>query len=249
MKAVLTATVLAATALPALAFDPANMNESEKEAFGAAVREYLMANPEVLVESINVLEERRAADEAKNDTLLVENNKDAIYDDGYSWIGGNPDGDITLVEFIDYRCGVCKQVHPVLEDLISSDGNIRWILKEFPILTQESDMAARFAVATLQEAGSEPYKKAHDALMEMRGPVNLESLGKLAGDLGVDSKAVLNRMNTEEVSAVIRSNHQLAERMRIMGTPTFVIEGEMLRGVPAGGLEDVIARVRAAKQG
>lgn len=249
MKAVLTAALLTATALPALAFDPASMSEAEKEAFGTAVREYLMANPEVLVESINVLEERRAADESKNDALLVENNKDAIFDDGHSWIGGNPEGDVTMVEFVDYRCGVCKQAHPVLEELVARDGNIRWILKEFPILTQESDMAARFAVAIQQEAGPEVYKKAHDALMETRGPINLESLGKLAGDLGADSKAVLNRMNTEEVSTVIRENHQLAERMRIMGTPTFIIGGEMLRGVPAGGLDAVIARARAAEQG
>ena len=249
MKAVLTAAVLTATALPALAFDPAQMTEAEKEAFGVAVREYLIANPEVLVESINVLEERRAADESKNDALLVENNKDAIFNDGHSWVGGNPDGDVTMVEFIDYRCGVCKQAHPVLEDLVKRDGNIRWILKEFPILTQESDMAARFAVAIQQEAGPETYKKAHDALMETRGPINLEVLGKLAGDLGADSKAVLNRMNTEEVSDVIRKNHQLAEQMRIMGTPTFIIEGEMLRGVPTDGLEPIVARVRAAKQG
>ena len=247
MKAVLTAAVLTATALPALAFDPAQMTEAEKEAFGVAVREYLMANPEVLVESINVLEERRAADESKNDALLVENNKDAIFDDGHSWVGGNPDGDVTMVEFIDYRCGVCKQAHPVLEDLVKRDGNIRWILKEFPILTQESDLAARFAVAVQQEAGADAYKKTHDALMESRGPVNLESLTALAGDLGVDGKAVLNRMNTEEVSAVLRKNRQLAEQMSVMGTPTFIIGGEMLRGVPADGLQGAIARARAEK--
>jgi len=247
MKALLTAALLTATALPSFAFDPANMTEAEKAAFGEAVRDYLMANPDVLIESINVLEERRAADEAKNDQLLVENNREAIFDDGHSWIGGNPEGDVTLVEFIDYRCGVCKRVNPELEKLISADGNIRWILKEFPILTQESDMAARFAIAVQQEAGPDAYKKAHDALMESRGPVNLESLTALAGDLGVDGKAVLNRMNTEEVSAVLRKNHQLAEQMRIMGTPTFIIGGEMLRGVPAEGLEGAIARARAAE--
>lgn len=247
MKALLSAALLAATALPALAFDPARMSEAEKAAFGEAVRDYLMANPEVLVESINVLEARRAADEVQNDKTLVETNRDAIFKDGHSWIGGNPEGDVTLVEFIDYRCSFCKRVHPDLEKLIAADGNIRWIHKEFPILTQESDMAARFAVAVQQEAGPEAYKKAHDALMESRGPVNLESLSKLAGDLGVDGPAVLKRMNTEEVSEVIRKNHQLAERMRIMGTPTFIIEGEMVRGVPADGLEDTIARARAAK--
>ncbi|MDS9468095.1 DsbA family protein [Paracoccus sp. MBLB3053] len=248
MKAILTAAALATAALPALAFDPANMTEDEKAAFGEAVRDYLMANPNVLVESINVLEERRVADEAKNDKLLVENNKAEILEDGHSWIGGNLDGDITLVEFVDYRCGVCKRVHPELEKLISADGNIRWIVKEFPILTQESDLAARFAVAVLQEGGDAAYKKVHDALMETRGPVNLETLGALADKVGVEKSTVLNRMNTEEVSAVLRKNHQLAEQMRIMGTPTFIIEGEMLRGVPAEGLEGVIERARAEKQ-
>ena len=247
MKAILIAAALTATALPALAFDPAKMNDAEKAAFGAAVRDYLMANPDVLVESINVLEERRVADESKNDKLLVENNKAAIFDDGHSWVGGNPEGDVTLVEFIDYRCGVCKKVNPDLEKLISADGNIRFILKEFPILTQESDLAARFAVAVQQEAGADAYKKTHDALMESRGPVNLESLSALADTLGLDSKSLLNRMNTEEVSTVIRKNRQLAEQMSVMGTPTFIIGGEMLRGVPASGLEDVIARARAEK--
>lgn len=249
MKAILTAAALAATTLPALAFDPADMTKAEKAAFGQAVRDYLMANPEVLVESINVLEERRLADESKNDTLLVMNNHEAIFADGHSWVGGNPEGDVTLVEFIDYRCGVCKKVHPDLEKLISADGNIRWILKEFPILTQESDLAARFAVAVQQEAGPEAYKQAHDRLMETRGPVNLESLSQLAGELDVDGKAVLNRMNTEQVSAVLRKNRQLAEQMSVMGTPTFIIDGEMLRGMPADGLESAIARARAAKQG
>lgn len=247
MKALLTAALLAATALPAAAFDPAAMNEAEKAAFGEAVRDYLMANPDVLIESINVLEERRVADESKNDKQLVENNKAAIFDDGHSWVGGNPDGDITLVEFIDYRCGVCKRVNPDLEKLISADGNIRFILKEFPILTAESDLAARFAVSVQQIAGADSYKKAHDALMEARGPVNAETMTKLADDLGVDGKEVLNRMNTEDVSAVLRENRQLAERMSVMGTPTFIIEGEMLRGIPADGLEGVVARIRAEK--
>lgn len=250
MKALVTAAALMATALPALAFDPAAMTETEKEAFGTAVRDYLMANPEVLVEAINVLEQRRVADEAQNDKQLVASNREAIFNDGHSWVGGNPEGDITMVEFIDYRCGYCKQVNPEVEKLISKDGNIRFILKEFPILTQESDLAARFAIAVKQLDGDDAYKKAHDALMSLRGPVNLESLGKMAGDLGLkDSDAVLKRMNTEEVTAVIRANHQLAEEMRIMGTPTFIIEGEMLRGVPAGGLADVVAQVRKDRQG
>ena len=252
MKAILAAVALtAATALPSFAFDPANMSESEQQAFGTAIRDYLMANPEVLVESINVLEARRAAQEVENDTLLVVNNKDALFQDGYSWVGGNPDGDITMVEFVDYKCGFCKKVNPEVEALIKDDGNIRFVLKEFPILGQESDLASRFAVSVQQIAGADLYKKAHDELMALRGPVNLETLTKLAKDLGMDSQAVINRMNTEEVSTVLRQNRQLAESMGIMGTPTFIIGPEMLRGVPQSGMADAVAAARKvqAEQG
>lgn len=244
MKPLLTALLLSATALPAAAFDPANMSDAEKAAFGQAVRDYLMENPDVLVESINVLEQRRVADESKNDKLLVEANKAEIFEDGHSWVGGNPEGSVTLVEFFDYRCGYCKQVNPQLEQLMQSDKDVKVILKEFPILTAESEMAAKFAVAVQQVAGADAYKKVHDALMANRGPVNLESLGKLAEDQGLDGKAVLERMNGEEVMAVLRANKQLAEKMSIMGTPTFIINGEMIRGVPGAGLQSAVQAVR-----
>ena len=245
LKPLAAALMLGATALPALAFDPAAMTEAERAAFGDAVRAYLMENPEVLVEAITVLEQRRMAEEAGNDQALVAANHKAIFSDGHSWVGGNPEGSLTVVEFVDYRCGVCRNVYEQVEGIVASDGDIRFILKEFPILGQESDMASRFAVAVQQIAGDEVYKQAHDELMVMRQKVNTESLGALADTLGVEREAVLNRMNTEEVTAVLRANHQLAERMGIGGTPTFVIGDEMLRGVPQAGLEAVIADIRA----
>lgn len=231
-------------AVPAAAFDISKMSEAEKEAFGQAVRDYLMANPEVLVESINVLEERRLADESKNDRLLVETFKADLFEDGYSWIGGNPEGSLTVVEFIDYRCSVCRSVYAQVEDVVKADGDIRIIYKEFPILGEQSDLASRFAIAVKQIAGDEAYKKVHDALMTMRGNVTLESLSALAAETGVDAQAIIARMNTEEVTTVIRQNHQLAEKMRIAGTPTFVVGPEMLRGAPPQGLEAVVAEIR-----
>lgn len=245
MKALLTAAaLLGATALPAAAFDPAAMSETEKAAFGQAVRDYIMQNPEVLIEAVNSLEEKRLADESKNDKVLVETNKAEIFEDGHSWVGGNPKGDLTMVEFVDYRCGVCRKVNPEVEALVAKDGNIRWVIKEFPILGQESDLASRYAIAVKQMAGPEAYKAAHDALMTMRGAVTLESLQELAKTQGLDGAALVKRMNTEEVSAEIRANHQLAERMRVMGTPTFVIGPQMLRGVPSTGLAEAVAQIR-----
>lgn len=246
MKRLIAALLLTAT--PTFAFDISAMSDQEKAAFGDAVREYLMANPEVLIESINVLEERRAADSAANDKELVASNSDAIFEDGHSWIGGNPDGDLTVVEFIDYRCGVCRRFNDEVHDLVENDGNIRLIFKEFPILGQDSDASARFAIAVKQIAGDEAYMKAHDELIALRGPATIEALKKIAGDIGVDADEVVNTMNTEPVTAVLRENHQLAERMAIQGTPTFVIGEELLRGVPAAGLTETVAEIRKATE-
>lgn len=245
MKPLIAALLLSAT--PALAVDFSAMTDSEKEAFGAAVREYLMANPEVLVESINVLEERRAASEVKNDVALVEANRDAIFNDGYSWVGGNPDGDVTMVEFLDYRCTFCKQFNDQIQEAVKTDGNIRFIIKEFPILGPESEIASRFAVAVKQVGGDEAYFAAHMALMALRGAPSPEVLSQIATEIGVDMVEVTRTMNTEAVSAVLRENRQLAERMGIMGTPTFVVGDKLLRGMPNEGLGAAVAAARAGK--
>ena len=250
MKALLTAAALmAATALPAAAFDPANMSDTEKAAFGEAVRNYIMTNPEVLIEAVNSMEAQRLADETKNDRVLVETHKDAIFSDGHSWVGGNPDGDLTIVEFIDYRCGYCRKVAPEVDEVVAKDGNIRLILKEFPILGQESELASRYAIAVRQTAGADAYKDAHDRLYALRGNVTLEALKVLAKDQGLDGEALVQRMNTEEVTAEIRANRQLAEAMQIMGTPTFVIGPELLRGIPSTGLGAAVEQIRAEVNG
>lgn len=249
MKRLIAALLLTTTAVsgPAAALDLSAMSDTEKAAFGEAVRDYLMSNPEILIESINVLEERRAAESAQNDGQLVAANQQAIFEDGHSWVGGNPDGDLTLVEFIDYRCGVCRRFNDEVHELVANDGNIRLVLKEFPILGQDSDASARFAIAVKQIAGDAVYMKAHDALMDLRSPATIEALTGIAEDIGVDADEVVNTMNTEDVTAVLRENHQLAERMAIQGTPTFVIGEELLRGVPAAGLTATVAEIRAAE--
>ena len=250
MKAILAAAALSAmTALPAAALDLKAMSDDEKAAFGEAVREYLMASPEVLVEAINAMEERRLSQEMDNDKLLVANNQDDIFNDGHSWIGGNPDGDLTLVEFMDYKCGYCRRVNPEVEAAMKADPNLRIIIKEFPILGEESRLASRFAIAALHIAGDEGYKQVHDGLMESQGAITLQSLTTLADGLGLETKAILDHMNSEEVNAVLRKNHQLAERMGIMGTPTFIIGPEMLRGAPTNGVEAAVADIRKASQG
>lgn len=247
MKALMTAALLAALAAPAAAFDPADMTDAERAAFGEAVRDYIMENPNVLVEAINAMEARRLANEAENDKELVAANRAEIFEDGHSWIGGNPEGDLTIVEFIDYRCGYCRRIAPEVDKLVADDGDIRLILKEFPILGQESDLASRYAIAVRQLAGGDAYKAAHDKLYDLRGAVTVETLNAISDELGLDAQAIVQRMNTEEVSSEIRENRKLAEKMQIMGTPTFVIGPELLRGIPSTGLAAAVEEIRAAQ--
>lgn len=247
MRPLLAALGLALTiALPAGAEGLTDMTEAERAAFNAAVRTYLLENPEVIVEAINVLESRQAQAEAASDAEMIAANAALIFEDGQSWVGGNPDGDITVVEFMDYRCTYCRKAYAEVEELIASDGNIRFIVKEFPILGDDSTASSRFAVAVLQLHGPEAYKAAHDALIGLRGSPDAATLERLAGDLGLDAQAVIARMESDEVTAVIAANHALAQTLAISGTPTFVIGGTMLRGyVPLDGMRQIVAEARA----
>lgn len=240
------ALLAALLAAPAAAFDPAKMTEAERESFRAEVRAYLLDNPEVLAEAIDVLQQRQAEAAAQGDAALVKANAGEIFDDGHSFVGGNPEGGLTVVEFIDYRCGYCRKAHAEVAELVRSDGDIRYVVKELPILGEQSVTAARFAIATLQTLGAEAYGKVNAGFYEsFRGDVTPETLEAFAADLGLDGAAILAAMDTPEVTKVIEENHLLAERMQISGTPTFVMGGQMLRGyAPLETMRAIVADER-----
>ncbi|WP_170544866.1 DsbA family protein [Ruegeria arenilitoris] len=231
---------------PAQALDLNALSEAEKAEFGKQVREYLLENPEVIIEAIDILEQRNAAAEAAADKELVQANADELFNDGYSWVGGNPDGDITLVEFMDYRCGYCRRAVPEVASLLAADGNIRLVIKELPILGEASVMSSRFAVATKQVAGNDAYKQVHDALLEFSGEPTEVTLRRISDGLGLDSDAIIAVMNSDEVTEEIAQTRALAQRMKISGTPSFVLGTEMLRGfLPAAQMQQIANGVRA----
>ena len=246
MRKLLLSAGFALAALPALAFDIGGMSDEERANFRAEIRAYLLENPEVLMEAIAVLEERQAQEQQQADQDLVASNRGALFDDGYSWIGGNPNGDVTIVEFVDYRCGFCRRAHPEVTELIETDGNIRLVMKEFPILGEQSLLASRFAIAVQQTAGAEAYEAVHNALILMRGEVNDASLEALAKEAGVDAEAVFTQMESPEVDSVIAQNRALAQALGITGTPTFVFEDTLVRGyMPLAEMSDLVSDVRA----
>lgn len=232
-------------AMPALALDLDTMSETERSLFRAEVRAYLMENPEVIMEAVEVLRQRDAAAEASNDMELVKAFSGQIFDDGYSWVGGNPDGDITLVEFLDYRCGYCRKAHGEVKELVEKDGNIRLIYKELPILGEDSVLASRFAIAVKQVEGDDAYENTHDALMAMKGEVTPTALSRLAVALDFNAEAIMDRMNSDSVAEEIGSTRALADQLRISGTPTFVMKDELLRGyLPFDTMQALVAQKR-----
>ncbi|MHA6344054.1 DsbA family protein [Roseivivax sp. CAU 1761] len=245
MKTALAAAAVALAAAPALAFEITDLSQAEREAFRAEVRDYLMENPEVILEAVEALEERQAASQAEADKEMVAENAEALFSDGRSWVGGNPEGDVTLVEFMDYRCGYCRRAKPEVEELVASDGNIRFVVKEFPILGEASVTMSRFAVAVREVAGDEAYKAAHDALMEMNGDPSETVLRRLADSLDLDAEAVLSAMDDEGITEELQANRALAQEMGISGTPTFIMGDEMLRGyLPLDDMQMILDDVR-----
>lgn len=232
----------AQTAAPAPMLDAA-MDDAE---FGERVRAYLLSNPEVIMEAVAVLEGREQTAQVQADVDLIAAHADAIYNDGYSWVGGNPDGDVTIVEFMDYRCGYCRKAHPEVTELVESDGNIRLIIKEMPVLGEASVLAARFAIATKIVAGDEAYGQIHDAMMTLTGNPSQPIMSRLASTLGLDADAIFAEMDSDEVTKRLQETRTLAQQLQINGTPGFVMAGQMMRGyAPIDVMRGFVEEARA----
>ncbi len=234
-----------ALGLPAQALELDAMSDAERAAFQAEVRAYILENPEVIRDAIVVLQEREGQAEALRDVALAQANADTLFRDGHSFVGGNPEGDITVVEFMDYQCGFCKRALPEVQALLNTDSNIRYIIKEFPILGETSVLASRYAIAVKQVGGDDVYKDIHNTLMEFQGDITPTALSRLSEAYALDHDAITVAMDSDEVTEIITQNRALANQLQITGTPTFVIEDQMLRGyVPSDQMLQIVAELR-----
>jgi protein-disulfide isomerase len=223
-----------------------DMSDAERDALHAEIRGYLLENPEIIMEVIGILDERRALGEAAAEASLVTDNSSAIYDDGYSFVGGNPDGDITIVEFVDYQCGFCRKSHPEVRELISADGGIRLIIKELPILGPGSELASRAAISTLISEGPEAYERLNLALMTLQGQVTEASLDSALAEAGLDVATIRAGMDAAEVTRRLEDTRGLAQALAISGTPTFVFGDRMVRGyVELAAMRGLVEELRA----
>ncbi len=241
-------------ALALLHPDPARaagdeLSPAQKKQVEEIVRQYLLKNPEVLIEALNTLRTREEAEEAKGQGDAIAGRRAELERDPASPVGGNPKGDVTLVEFFDYRCGYCKRVHETVQDLLKADGNIRFVYKEFPLLGPESLFAARAALAAFKIA-PDKYRALHDKLMAMpSGAVKEDSVMAEVKSVGLDVKAVRQRMDDPAVAKDLERVQGLAQALRLRGTPSFVIGDVLIPGAVDGDtLKKVVAEVRAQKK-
>lgn len=207
----------------------ATLSEEQRKEIEQIIHDYIMKSPETILRSV---QEHQARQEARNELKIVEvirERSDELLRDPDSFVAGNPGGDVTMVEFFDYRCGYCKRVHPVVKKLLQDDGDIRLVYKEFPILGAPSVYAARAAIASL-ESGN--YLSFHNALMEARGQLTEERVLFIAEDVGLDADEIEAGMDRAEERAqqIIARNLELAEALKINGTPAFVIGDTVIRG-------------------
>jgi protein-disulfide isomerase len=199
------------------------------------------------MEALQILQERQRAAEAENLERTIAERSDEILNDPAAPVGGNPAGDVTLVEFFDYNCPYCRRVAPTVADLEAADPNLRIVYKEYPILGPGSQFAARAALASRKQGKYVPF---HHALMQAREQVTDASVMAIARAVGLDPERLRADMQDPAIQAAIARNLQLADALGIDGTPSFVIGDRVVPGaVELRTLQGLVARARQNQTG
>lgn len=239
-----TAVLIVAIPMAAQAAEP-NLSTEQVEKI---VHEYLLKNPEVVIQAINKYQRIReiAADAKKREAMTTMSN--SLKNNPNDPVMGNPDGDLTVVEFFDYRCGYCKKVFPDVQKLIKSDGNIRYVLKEFPILGPESVYASRAAQAVWLHQ-TDKYTPFHIAMMTNRGGLGKGKVMKLAKDVGIDTAALKTQMEDPLVDETLAASAEQAQALGITGTPAFIFGNDIAPGaISLPTMIDMVVAARAKKK-
>ncbi len=233
-------------AAPLRAEDPAPSSQfdaAQEDAIRQLVRDYILEHPEVLMEAVQAYRVRQQVLQQQQLSEAVTANRDRLVNDPDAPVAGNPEGDVVVVEFFDYRCPYCIQVAKSLREAVEDDGNIRLVMKEFPILGPESLAIARMALASVKQG---KYEEFHFALMTVVGKVDEAKAIKVAKKIGLDVDQLRRDMQASEIDDMLQRNYALAQDLQINGTPAFVIGDELVRGaLDMSALRQLVANARA----
>jgi protein-disulfide isomerase len=213
------------------------------------VREYLIAHPEVIQEAMAELEKRQSAADAEKHKAAVKQYSQALFTSPRQVVLGNPDGNVTFVEFFDYNCGYCKRAMDDMLTLLKDDPKLKVVLKEFPVLGPGSVEAAQVAVAVrMQDKTGKKYLEFHQKLLGSRGQADKARALAVAKDIGLDMGRLDKDLASPEIKATLQESFKLAEALGLNGTPSYVIGDDVVIGaVGLGALKEKVNTSRCGK--
>jgi protein-disulfide isomerase len=236
----------------------AEFNESQKDEIEGIIgdylkenpdfiREYLLNNPEILLEVSDKLRTMQIQQERESAALALSTHNEKLERHPMTPVTGNPDGDVTLIEFFDYNCSFCKRVFSFIQEIEEADPNLRLVWKEYPILASRAASSLTAAKVAMAAHRQDKYIEVHNALMGARSLASEEQIFQLIKDIGLDMDKLKEDMNSPEIKAYIAETLQMGDALKFQGTPTFVINGAVIGGaVPK---EFIVAVIAAARDG
>ena len=220
----------------------ADFTPDQRKAIESIIHDYLTKNPDVLLEALQAAEDKMKGDAKDKAAQALSTRRREIFEDPDTPFAGNPNGDVSLVEFFDYRCPYCKQVEPSLEALLGEDRQLRLVYKEFPVLGPESVTASKAALAARKQG---KYDAFHRAMMTIKGQINDTAVYKTAESVGVDVDRLKRDMAAPEIARALKANTELADALDIRGTPGFIVGNEIVPGaIDLASLKQLIATAR-----
>jgi protein-disulfide isomerase len=218
------------------------LTPAQTEQVNKLIHDYFMNNPKALIDAIEHAEASMKADEQSQTKTALQSHREELEQDPTSPVLGNPKGDVTIVEFFDYRCPYCKLTAPTLQTLIGQDTKVRLVMKEFPILGKESVFASRIALAVKKHG---KYAEFHQAMFALKTKVDDAQTLAVVKSLGLDPAQIQKESESSDIDAVIKHNYDLAKELSLSGTPAFVIGDTLLPGaVEMKDFQEAIATAR-----
>jgi protein-disulfide isomerase len=228
--------------LPGAAAPAGETTPTQRQEIESIIHDYFLAHPEFMVEVLRAAEAKVRVAKEEGARQAITAKRQELLQDANAPFAGNPEGDVTVVEFFDYRCPYCKQVEPVLDRLIKEDPKIRLVYKEFPVLGADSVYATRMALAARRQGKYAPF---HEAMMATKGQISEETIVKVARSVGIDVDKAKADMQSPEIDDIIKRNYALAEALDIQGTPAFIIGNALVPGATdIAKLKQLIADAR-----
>jgi len=242
----LTAAVLLA-APAAAAAQTQTFSADQRREIEAIVKDFLLRHPEVMQDVMAELDKRQQEAEAEKHRAAVQENNATLFRSPHQVVLGNPQGSVAMVEFFDYNCGFCKRALTDMLELLKTDPNLKFVLKEFPVLGEGSVEAARVAIAVrMQDTSGKKYIEFHQKLLGGRGQADKARALAVAKEVGFDMARIEKDMGGDEAKKTIDENLKLADAIGVSGTPTYVVGDEVVVG--AVGLDALREKIAAERK-